>query len=116
MERTKKLCFIFGVAVCDKLPFQCPYKVPDDAREPSVTGDRGGGLFPELNEDGGLDTNTSDTYAQYRASLSLVPCDARPISVYTTPLINNAEHTVSVVFVYDKPVDNLKKFRHPKYK
>jgi hypothetical protein len=103
------LCFIFGIAICSELPFQCPYKVPDDGRKPSSTGDGGGGLFPELNEDGGLDANTSDTYAQYRASLSLVPCDARPISVYTTPLIN-ADYTVSVVFVYDKPVEDLKKW------
>ena len=92
-----------------KLPFQCPYQIPDDLPQPSKNGNEGGGLFPIFGEEDDLDTGTSDVYGQYRAALALVPCDARAISVFTTPLID-LSHTVSVIFVYDKPVQELKKW------
>ena len=91
--------------MCAELPFQCPYKVPKDSPQPSSTGMDGGGLFDDL----GLDTNTTDVYGQYRAALSLVPCDSQSISVFTTPFVNKTS-TVSVIFVYDNPVDDLKKW------
>ena len=94
----------------DKLPFQCPYKVPKGSIEPSRTGIEGGGLLPNLYQDGGLRRNTSDVYAEYRAALALVPCDARAISVFTEPQIANLDYTISVIYVYDQPVDDLKKW------
>ena len=103
------MCFIVGIALCNKLPFQCPYKVPEGDRQCTNTGEEGGGLCATLGKDGGLNFNSSEIYAQYRASLALVPCDAQAISVYTTPLIK-AEQTISVIFVYDKSVDELKKW------
>ena len=104
-----KLWLILHVVLGNELPFQCPYKVPNGSREPSITGEGGGGLFPTLSENGELAANTTDVYAQYRASLALVPCDAQAISVFTIPM-TNFEHTVSVIFVYDKPVAELKKW------
>ena len=94
---------VFG----DKLPFQCPYKVPENSPQPSKTGQGGGGLFPKISELENLAANTSDVYAQYRAALSLVPCDATAISVFTTPL-TKFKHIVSVIFVYEKAVEELK--------
>jgi hypothetical protein len=96
--------------ICAELPFQCPYKVPKDNPPCSTTGIEGGGLCPELGELGGLDTNTSDVYAQYRASLALVPCDAQSITTFTPSLINGNISSVSVIFVYDKPVNDLKRW------
>ena len=93
----------------DKLPFQYPYKIPDDMPQPSRTGNEGGGLFLVLGEEDDLDSSTSDVYGQYQAALALVPCDARAISVFTTPLID-LSHSVSVIFVYDKTVEELKKW------
>ena len=87
------------------MPFQCPYKVPKGNPKPSSTGLEGGGLLPTL----GLETNTSDVYAQYRAALALVSCDSQPITVFPTSLLNG-ESSVSVIFVYDKPVEDLKRW------
>ena len=91
------------------LPFQCPYKVPKDSPQPSSTGLEGGGLYPTLDDESGLDTNTSDVCAQYRAALALVPCNAQPITAFTNSL-KNGKSSVSVIFVYDKPVDDLKRW------
>jgi hypothetical protein len=77
-------CLVFGFTICAELPFQCPYQVPKGSPQCSSTGIEGGGLCPELGDSGGLDRNTSDVYAQYRAALALVPCDAQSISVFTT--------------------------------
>ena len=106
------ICFLFGFTLSTELPFQCPYKIPKDSPQPLSTIDpakiTGGGLLPNLGDDG-LAANTKDVYAQYRAALALVPCDSRSISAFPTPLINGS-NSVSVIFVYDKPVDDLKRW------
>ena len=102
-------CLLFTVVWCNKLPFQCPYKIPDGDPQCTSTGDTGGGFCPLLVKEGGLNTNTSLDYNQYRAALALVPCDGQAISVYTTPIIK-FEQAISVVFVFDKSVDKLKKW------
>ena len=91
----------------DTLPFECPNKTPEGSPQPSLTGEEGGGFLPTLYEDGTLDRNTSEEYSEYRAALALAPCDVRPISVFTNPLVSG-EYTVSVIYVYEKPVQNLK--------
>ena len=92
-----------------KLPFDCPYKTPDGSPQPSNTGKQGAGLFSTLYEDGRIDESSSNVYSEYRAALALVPCDAQPISVFTNPLVNG-EFAISVIYLYDKQVDNLKKW------
>ena len=92
-----------------KLPFDCPFKPPDGNPEPSTTGEQGAGFFPTLYEDGHLDESSSKVYSEYRAALALVPCDAQPIIVFTNPLVNG-EFAISVIYLYDKQVDNLKKW------
>ena len=99
-------CLVFKLVLGDILPFQCPYKTPKDSPKPSVTGIGGGGLLPTLYKNGDLDKNTSDVYSQYRASLALVPCDAQAISVFTKPFIHG-DYTISAIYVYDKPVEDL---------
>ena len=102
-----KLYCLFGLVFVDTLPFECPNKTPEGSPQPSVTGEEGGGLLPTLYEDGTLDRNTSEVYSEYRAAVALVPCDARPISVFTNPLVSG-EYTVSVIYVYEKPIQDLK--------
>ena len=97
------------VLVGSKLPFQCPYKVPEGSTQPSVTGEEGAGLIATLYEDGTLDANNSDSYSEYRAALALVPCDATPVSVFTNPLVAG-DYTISVVYVYEKPIQALKEW------
>ena len=92
-----------------KLPFDCPYKTPDGSPPPSATGQQGAGLFSTLYEDGRIDESSSNVYSEYRAALALVPCDAQPISVFTNPLVNG-EFAISVIYLYDKQVDDLKKW------
>ena len=110
------LCAIAGMVLGDKLPFQCPYKVPDDSPQPRTSLDQalqnqpaeeGGGLSPDLFQNGGLDDATRDEYGQYRAALASVPCDGQAISVFLERDIGK-NYTVSVIFVYKKPVDDLK--------
>lgn len=108
--KSLSICFLFGVTLCSELPFQCPYKVPKDDPQPTSGGIGEGGFLPLLS----LKTNTSDQNAQYRAALALVPCDAQGISVFTTPMIKG-DFTVSVIYVYDKPVDELKGWLEKKY-
>ena len=100
---------IIGLALGDKLPFQCPYKIPEEDPQPSATGEEGGGLIPTLFEDGGLDDVNIDVYAQYRAALALVPCDAKPVSVFTEKEMGS-NYSISVIFVYDKTVEDLKRW------
>ena len=102
-------CVLLHLTLCIELPFQCPYKVPKGNPECSRTGIEGGGLCPELGQSGGLDTNTSLVYSQYRAALALVPCDAEPLTVFTDSLITG-ESRVSVIFVYHRPVEDLKRW------
>ena len=103
------MCAIVGAELADKLPFQCPYKVPEEL-QPSSTGKEGGGLTSVLFEDGTLNEATRDVYAQYRAALALVPCDGQAVSVFTESEIERNFSAVSVIFVYDKPVESLKKW------
>ena len=101
--------FMFIVPIYgDKLPFQCPYEIPGDSPKPSLSGKEGGGLLPIINEEDLLVAN-NEVFGQYRAALALVPCDAQALSVFTAPLIN-IENAVSVVFVYNKPIEKLKKW------
>lgn len=100
-----------GCGGANNLPFQCPHKVPKDSLQPSkntTIGPDGGGLCPSLWLDGDLDFETNDFYAQYRAALALVPCDGKAISVFTEDQIEGSDHTVSVIYVYDRPVEELK--------
>ena len=62
------------------------------------------------NCEGNLFNFKRGSYGQYRASLALVPCDGQAISVFTEPQISEKEDTVSVIFVYDKPVEDLKRW------
>ena len=95
--------------LANKLPFDCPYKTPDGSPQPSTTGKQGAGLFSTLYEDGRIDESSSNVYSEYRAALALVPCDAQPISVFTNPLVNG-EFAISVIYLYDKQVEDLKKW------
>ena len=64
-------------------------------------------MNPLLYANGDLNEVSSNVYAQYRAALALVPCDARAISVFTENELGT-NSTISVIFVYDKPVEDLK--------
>ena len=120
---TSLLCLLVGVVVSDKgyekaelKNFQCPLKVPLDAPQPTDKeykgkadidtgiGTEGGGFVADFN----LNGVTDDFYKQYRAALALVPCDAQALSVYTEPEVNNATNTVSVIFIYDNSIKQLK--------
>ena len=92
----------------DDLPFLCPYKVPDGSPQPSKSGTEGGGLLPLISEED-LTNADGGVFGQYKAALAMVPCDAQALSVFTSPLIkmNNA---VSVIFVYNKPIEELKRW------
>ena len=92
----------------DDLPFFCPYKVPDGSPRPSKSGIEGGGLLPLISEED-LTNADGGVFGQYKAALAMVPCDAHALSVFTSPLIkmNNA---VSVIFVYNKPIEELKRW------
>ena len=103
-----KLCLVIGSVLGDKLPFQCPYEIPGDSPKPSLSGREGGGLSPIISEEDLLVAN-NEVFGQYRAALALVPCDAQALSVFTAPLIN-IQNAVSVVFVYNKPIEKLKKW------
>ena len=116
MSILPSLAFVFlglysldNKVLAHKLPFDCPYKTPDGSPQPSTTGKQGAGLFSTLYEDGRIDESSSNVYSEYRAALALVPCDAQPISVFTNPLVNG-EFAISVIYLYDKQVDNLKKW------
>ena len=102
-----KLYSLVTMVLGKQLPFQCPYKVPADSTGPSTRGENGGGLPSSLYEDGLLDQNDSDTYEEYKAALALVPCDARAISVFTNRLVAG-KYAISVIYVYDKSVEDLK--------
>ena len=103
-----KWCYIVGSVLGDKLPFQCPYEIPGDSPKPSLSGREGGGLLPIISEEDLLVAN-NEVFGQYRAALALVPCDAQALSVFTAPLIN-IQNAVSVVFVYNKPIEKLNKW------
>ena len=92
----------------DDFPFLCPYKVPDGSPRPSKSGIEGGGLLPLISEED-LTNADGGVFGQYKAALAMVPCDAQALSVFTSPLIkmNNA---VSVIFVYNKPIEELKRW------
>ena len=102
-----ELLFFINVVIGNDLPFQCPYKAPADSPQPSTMGDNGGGLLTTLYEDGILDDNDSENAADYRAALALVPCDAKEVSVFTNPLVAG-QYAISVIYIYDKPVEDLK--------
>ena len=93
-----------------KLPFQCPYKLPEGSPRPSATGDTAFGLLPTLYEDNGLANSSSNFYAKYRAALALVPCDARAIAAFTDIGDLQPSSTISVLFVYEKPAEDLKRW------
>ena len=93
-----------------KLPFQCPYKLPEGSPRPSATGDTAFGLLPTLYEDNGLANSSSNFYAKYRAALALVPCDARAIAAFTDIGVLQPSSTISVLFVYEKPAEDLKRW------
>ena len=93
-----------------KLPFQCPYKLPEGSPQPSATGDTEFGLLPTLYEDNGLANSSSNFYAKYRAALALVPCDARAIAAFTDIGVLQPSSTISVLFVYEKPAEYLKRW------
>ena len=101
---------VFGAELqTEDFPFQCPNKVPPGNIPPSATGEQGSGLIATLYENGNLDANSSEVYSEYRAALALTPCDAHPISVFTNPLVAG-DYAISVIFVFDKPVQDLKKW------
>ena len=100
--------FLIGAVLGDELPFQCPMQVPDGSPTPSKTGIEGGGLLPVISEEDLLAAD-SGVFGQYKAALAMVPCDAQAVSVFTSPLIK-LKNAVSVVFVYDRPINELKKW------
>ena len=99
---------IIGSIIGDELPFQCPFQVPDGSPSPSKTGIEGGGLLPVISEEDLLNAD-SGVFGQYKAALAMVPCDAQAISVFTSPLIK-LKNAVSVIFVYEKPIIELKQW------
>ena len=100
---------IVHVTFGTKLPFQCPYQTPEGNPKPTadLTVRGGGGLDPFLYANGDLDDETRNTYAQYRAALALVPCNARALSVFTKQQLGT-NFTVAVLFVYEESVRDLK--------
>ena len=95
----------------EKLPFKCPYEVPEGTPTPSsdLTAQNVGGLEASLFENGDLDDEPINTYAQYRAALALVPCNARALSVFPKDQLGS-NFTVAVIFVYEKSVEELKQW------
>ena len=93
-----------------KLPFKCPYKLPEGSPKPSATGNTEFGLLPTLYEDDGLANSSSNFYAKYKAALALVPCDARAIAAFTDIGVLQPSSTISVLFVYEKPAEDLKRW------
>ena len=100
---------LFAVVIGDSLPFKCPYKIPEGSPKPTINIEENtqGGMNPQLYFDGALDEVSSNDYAKYRASLALVPCDAKAISVFTENKLGT-NSAISVIFVYNKPVEDLK--------
>ena len=105
------MCLTIRIVFGDnELPFQCPNSPPEIlASSPSEAGEAGVGLKTTLYEEGMLDGNDSEVYNDYRAALALVPCDAKPITVFTNDLVAG-DYTISVIYLYDKPVERLKKW------
>ena len=99
------------VVLGDRLPFQCPYQIPEDSPQPTVNlgGGGVGGLDPLLYNNGDLNNASSSLYAEYRAALALVPCNARALSVFTKEQLSTT-YTISVIFVYEEPVNDLKRW------
>ena len=93
-----------------KLPFKCPYKLPEGSLKPLATGDTEFGLLPTLYEDNGLANSSSNFYAKYKAALALVPCDAKAIAAFTDIGDLQPSSTISVLFVYEKPAEDLKRW------
>ena len=106
---TIELSCVISVIAESSLPFQCPYKVPEGNPQPTkdLTVRSFGGLDPLLYENGGLDDEPKNTYAQYKAALALVPCNARALSVFPKQQLGT-NFTVAVIFVYEKSVEDIK--------
>ena len=96
----------------DRLPFTCPFNIPKGLPKP---GEKGGGLAPEFK----LDRVDNRFYGQYKAAEALVPCDAKPIQLFTTNDIQDKEcncnlqlqrPNVSAIYVFDRPIKQLTKW------
>ena len=95
---------LYFVAFCsDRLPFTCPFNIPKGLPKP---GEKGGGLPPNLK----LDQVDNGFYGQYKAAEALVPCDAKPIQLFTTNDIQDKEYSVAASYVFDRPVKQLTKW------
>ena len=82
-------------------PITCPYEISDDV-----------GINPGVLGSGEIDLSgvSSNFYAQYKAALALVPCDATALRVFTTDEIEGKEFTIGIIFVYDSTVEAIKKW------
>ena len=85
----------------DQFSITCPYDINDDT-----------GIDPGILGAPGVDLNevSSSFYKQYKAALALVPCDATALRVFTPDNIKGKEHTIGIIFLYDKSVEALKKW------
>ena len=89
-----------GMTFCDvssRLPFACPYRIPKNGL---------GGIVPNTS----LSQVSSEFYSQFKAAEALVPCDARAIQIYIENDVYNKESPVAVIYVFDRPVKQLKKW------
>ena len=89
----------------DQLPFTCPFNIPEGLPKP---GEKDGGLAPAPNFN--LDRVDKGVYGQYKAAEALVPCDAKPIQLFTTNDIQDKEYSVSAIYVFSRPIQQLAKW------
>ena len=87
----------------DQLPFTCPFNIPKGLPKP---GEKDGGLAPKFN----LDRVDKGVYGQYKAAEALVPCDGKPIQLFTTNDIQDKEYSVSAIYVFGRPTQQLKRW------
>ena len=106
------------VSAYEKLPFECPNKVPKDAPQPRTKQPRKNN-FNE--EEVGISANLnasaiyySSWYAQFQAAIALVPCDEEPVSVFIPWSLINAgsnphdNFSVAVIYTDKSSTTNIK--------
>ena len=86
-----------------QLPFTCPFNIPKGLPKP---GEKDGGLAPNFN----LDRVDKRVYGQYKAAEALVPCDGKAIQLFTTNDIQDKEYSVSAIYVFSRPIQQLEKW------
>ena len=89
----------------DRLPFTCPFNIPKGLPKP---GGRDGGFSPPHVVK--LDRVDKRVYSQYKSAEALVPCDAKTIHIFTTDDIQDKLYSVSAIYVFDRPIQQLTKW------